>query len=504
MAKPNILIITADQMRADAMGFTNDEVISPNLDRLAAEGLVFERAYCTSPVCTPSRASILTGRLPCNTGAWNIGVSVSESEKTICDWLKTCQYRTVASGKMHFRPQMRDDYTNNIQDPAVRDRVRSTDGTYYGFDEIHLTEDVPAGEYLDWVRAVAPQYADSLGKPEGFQGDCWESEMPEDYHQTRWIGQKSIEAIEKHDTSQPLFLWTSFVDPHHPFNPPKRFADLYEGRPISLPQTLPGEHDLRPEHLRYQRPPNQDNGNWLDGYWPGGGQERAMSEDRLRHIRRNYYAMITFLDDEIGKILQALERKGMRDNTLIVFTADHGEWLGDHGLLTKGPWMYESLVRVPMIFHGPPIRNGIKSLALMENTDILPTLLDLIGEPIPYGIQGVSQKTVLQDQADAATGTSVVGDAATVTSTVRDSAITSYDAHDRGIHVKSLRTDRYKLVVFAGESYGELYDLAKDPGEFHNCFFDPDYQAVRGQLFEIFTHRLIQDQDPLPERKALW
>ena len=212
MAKPNILIITADQMRADAMGFINTEVISPNLDRLAAEGFVFERAYCTSPVCTPSRASILTGRYPCNTGAWNIGVSVSDSEKTICDWLKTCQYRTVAAGKMHFRPQMRDDYTNTIQDPAVRDQVRSTDGTYYGFDEIHVTEDVPAGEYLDWVRAVAPQHADTLGKPKGFQGDCWESEMPEDYHQTRWIGQKSIEAIEEHDTSQPLFLWASFVD----------------------------------------------------------------------------------------------------------------------------------------------------------------------------------------------------------------------------------------------------------------------------------------------------
>jgi len=482
--KPNIIIITTDQMRADAMGFINPVVITPNLDKLAKQGTVFERAYCTSPVCTPSRVAILTGRYPHCTGAWNVGVSMKDEEVTICDFLKKLEYRTAVVGKTHFRQQCKDDFTMCPQEVRIRDRVRSMDGTYFGFDEHHITEGNDVDEYFNWLKEVAPEYIQNLGKPINTKSDVWVSEMPEEYHNTHWIAQKGIEQLDKHDTSKPLFMWMSFVDPHHPFNPPKKYADMYSNVEILKGPQREGEHDLRPNHLRHQG----NTSNFAKEYWPGGGEEYTKSEEELEEAIRNYYAMITFIDKEIGRVLKTLEDKGMRENTIIIFSSDHGELLGDHKLLYKGPWMYEGLTRVPMIFNGGKNIKERTTKALMENVDILPTILDLIGEDIPYGVQGKSQLKVITGEV----------------STVRDSAITSYDAHDRGIDIKCMRTKNHKLVVFAGENYGELYDLDADPHELNNLYFDLSYSEIKAQLFEKLCHRMILDQDPLPERKAFW
>ncbi len=481
MNHPNILIITTDQMRADCMGCAGNSVIqTPNLDRLADGGAVFDRAYCTNPVCTPSRAAIFTGRYPHVTGAWNIGVSLNEDEHTFCDHLKPLGYQCVANGKMHFRPQRAPEGGND--DAANRDRPRA-DGTFYGFDEHHITEDNQVGEYLTWLADVAPEYLNNTrGKTDATQGDTWDASgscLPPEYHQTHWIAERSIETIQAHDSKRPLFMWTSFVDPHHPFNAPARYAQIYADAELP-PAIAPDEtHEGRPEHLRQQGD---------RGYWPGGGQEHDRDEASLRNARINYYGMITFIDEQIGRILDALDKRGMRENTLIVFTTDHGELLGDHGLMYKGPWLYDSLARVPMLMNGPGIAAGARVRGLMENVDILPTFLDAIGVEIPYGVQGVSQLPAIGGEQAA----------------VRDSAICSYDAHDRGIRLKMFRTDRYKLNIWAGEDYGELFDLEADPGETENRFFDPDYAAVKAELYVALAHRLIQDEDPLPERLAPW
>ena len=466
-------------MRADALGCAGSPALTPNLDRLAAEGTLFERAYCANPVCSPSRAAIFTGRYPHCTGAWTIGLSVDEDEITMCDHLKPLGYRCVATGKMHFRPELSDMDGSHGASPAdVRFRPRQRDGTYYGFDEHHLTEDHPEGEYLAWLQKVAPEWAGNL------QGDPKDGSMhekggifPPELHQTHWIADRAIETIRAHDASRPLFLWTSFIDPHHPFNAPRRYVEKYRDIAIADPVKRAGELDLRPDHLRRQG---------ARGYWPGGGEEHSYRDEEVRHIIRNYYAMITFIDEQIGRIREALIEAGLWENTIVIFTADHGELLGDHGLMMKGPWHYEGSIRVPMIFHGPGIVAGQRTRALMENADILPTLLGLIGQPVPYGVQGRSQAPVLAGKSDHE----------------RDSIVCSYDVHDRGIRLKTLRTDRYKLNVFAGESYGELFDLQEDPHELHNRFFDGALAAERSRLFELLAVRMIQDEDPLPERKA--
>ena len=235
----HIWLITTDQMRADALGFENTAVITPNLDELAKEGTVFNRAYCASPVCTPSRASIFTGRYPHVHGAWNIGVSLNEEEETLCDHLKQSGYRTVGVGKMHFRQQLKTGFVHEAEEVSVRDRGRERDGTYYGFDEHHISEDNMIGEYLEDVANRDPGAAARLKKDlfrsGDAQGDVWESGLPPELHQTRWIADKSIRAIEEHSAERPLFLWSSFVDPHHPFNPPVAYAKRYEQSDVPGP-----------------------------------------------------------------------------------------------------------------------------------------------------------------------------------------------------------------------------------------------------------------------------
>lgn len=479
MGAPHLLLITADQMRADTMGNAGTPAITPHLDRIAARGSALRNAFCVNPVCTPSRAALFTGRYPHATGAWNIGVSMNEEEKTLCDHLKPLGYRCVGTGKMHFRPECKPKTAQGgmkAEEPEVAFRGRASDGTYFGFDEIHLTEDARIGEYRDWLRETAPEWEAKIQDTDEVIEHG--SPLPPELHQTHWIADRSIEAIREHDPERPLFLWTSFVDPHHPFDAPKRYVDLYRDVEIPAPSLRPGEHRERPAHLREQGE---------RGYWPGGARIHEFSEEKVRHIIRNTYAMVSFIDEQVGRILDALRERGMLEETLIVFTSDHGEFLGDHGLIMKGPWLYDCLTRVPMLFAGPGVPSGIETEALVENVDVLPTLLELVGLEVPYGVQGRSLVPLL-----------------TRGQPVRESVVTSYDAHDRGIRLKSLRTRRHKLNVFAREAYAELFDLEHDPEEFDNLAGRPEFAEIEQTLRNELLFRMMEDEDPLPERLCNW
>lgn len=250
--KPNIILITADQLRADTVGYINKKIKTPVLDSLADEGYIFTNSFCTSPVCTPSRAAIFTGRYPMNTGAWNIGTCLNENETTLADILKIYNYYNIAVGKMHLRPQLKD-FNNNFEDVDFRDRNRTKDNTYYGFDKTFITEDDKQGKYLDYIKANG--YDLAVGK-----GEDGINPLPEEMNQTYWIGMKSCEEIINHDFNSPLFMWTSFVDPHHPFDPIEKFASLYENTIIDKPISKNFLCNGRPEHLQKQG---------KNGYWPG-------------------------------------------------------------------------------------------------------------------------------------------------------------------------------------------------------------------------------------------
>lgn len=469
--KPNVLLIIADQLRADSLGFSNSKVHTPVLNKLAKEGKIFTNSFCSSPVCTPSRASIFTGRYPMNTGAWNIGTCLNEDEMTMADWLKEEGYFNIAVGKMHLRPQLKN-LNWEFEEVAIRDRPRERDNTYFGFDITHITEDDKQGEYLDY----ATEHGYPMGKGKGKDGI---NPIPEELHQTYWTGMMSCKEIEKFDFKQPLFMVSSFVDPHHPFDPIKKFVDLYQNMQPENKIDKKYFETGRPEYLKTQGE---------RGYWPGGGEQHPFSQKQINEITKYYYAMISFIDQEVGKILNVLEKKGELENTIIIFTSDHGEYLGDYGLLKKGPFMYDNLIKVPLVFSGKGIKAG-KSDEIVENIDILPTVLEMIGKKVPYGIQGVSLKNILTDRN---------------VEKHKKAAIVTYDAHDRGILVKTYRTKEYKLTIFLNENYAELYDLVEDPNETKNVYFEKEYENIKNQLILEICHKLIECSDPLSERYASW
>lgn len=470
--KPNILLITADQMRSDSVGYINETVKTPVLDKLAKEGAVFTNSFCTSPVCTPSRAAIFTGRYPMNTGAWNIGTTLNEEEITLADHLKKEDYFNIAVGKMHFRPQLKN-FNWELEDVKIRDRVRKIDKTYYGFDITHITEDDKQGEYLDYVKSHG--YVLEAGK--GKEGI---NDIPEELHQTYWTGMKAIEEIEKFNFKNPLFMWLSFVDPHHPFDPIKKFADIYKDMKLEKKIEKDSLDKNRPNHLLRQ---------CKNGYWPGGGEMHNLSKTEIEEITKHYYAMISSIDFEIGKVIEKLKEKGEFENTIIVFTSDHGEYLGDYGLLKKGPFMYDCLIKVPLLFFGKNII-ATRSEEIIENVDIVPTILDLVGNNIPYGIQGHSVKNIL------------LGDSKN--KEYKKGALITYDAHDREILIKTYRTKEHKLTIFLDEKYGEFYDLVKDPKETINLFFDKEYEDIKNKVLLEMCHKMIEQSDPLSKRYANW
>lgn len=465
----NILFICTDQLRSDSLGYINKNVITPNIDKIANEGFVFTNAFCSNPVCSPSRAAMITGRYAQNTGLWNIGVDLNEDENTLADYLLNAQYKTIAVGKTHFRAQQKDK-KGNSQEVEIRDRVRKRDNTYFGFIETEITEDNRIGKYFDYLK-------ENGFDPSKLTANTGINEIEEHLHQTYWIGKTSVEKIKNHNFEKPLFLFTSFVDPHHPFDPIKKFVDMYENYTYENKISKEFLDKNRPIHLIEQ----------FGNYWPGGGGISKFSDEEIQNITKLYYAMITFIDQEIGKILEALKEKGQLDNTVIVFTSDHGEYLGDHGLMYKGPFMYDSVIKVPLIIYYKGIKSKFYN-GIIENVDLVPTILDLLGLDIPYGIQGKSFKDVLLGNKED----------------IKKSAVITYDAHDRGIFVKCYRDKEYKLVIYANEEYGEMYDLINDPYEINNLFFNEEYINLKLDLMTKLSKRLIIDSDPKNERYASW
>ena len=202
-------------------------------------------------------------------------------------------------------------------------------------------------------------------------------------------------------------------------------------------------------------------------------------------MKAAYYGMISLVDDSIGRVLQALRDKGIEDDTLILFTADHGELMGDHGLLFKGPFHYDCLIKAPMILQWPGVvPKGARYAQITEHVDIMPTLLDLAGAATPYGVQGMSMAPILRGDQGAG----------------REYALTEFTCYDWGLNLKTLTGRDYKLTYYAGEKFGELYDRNRDPNEFVNLWDDPDSQDIKERLLRRLLDRVIQTEDTLPLR----
>jgi arylsulfatase A-like enzyme len=492
MNRPNVLIFCVDEMRADHLHCAGNPIVqTPNLDRLAARGTVFTRSYCNNPICMPARATMFTGLLPRDHGLRVNGQALRRDLPTLPQTLADAGYRTHAAGKLHLTPWVpKIDPPHPQQFPEClqywNDRVlREFPTPYYGFQSVDFVGGHTAyvyGPYVDWLqrnggdreqltssRAVTPP----SGAP-----SCYQMSLPEELHYNRYIADSTIRLIEQsaREPARPFFAWCSFPDPHLPVAPPRPYCDLYAPRALPLPARRAGElDDLPPIYRRVLAGEVQ----------PNGTDNRGVTDDHWRELIALTYGMITHLDAEIGRVMAALERTGQAENTIIVFTSDHGDMMGDHGLLWKAFYTFQGCIRLPFIVAAPGQPGGRTSSALVSQVDLLPSLLDLCGVPLPGSEWSEKQTPFMRGAVrplDLYPGRSWRGLLSGGCDAIRDSVVIENDDPTCGFQVRTLVTDRYRLAVYPGTPAGELFDLQDDPAELHNLWYRAPQQALRAEL----------------------
>ena len=500
MAK-NVLFITSDQQHWCTLGYLNPEVHTPNLDRLAARGTNFSRAYTVNPTCTPTRCSWLTGNYPSQHGAYSLGTKLAEDTPTANDEYRQANVRTALVGKAHFQPLVTTPEFPSLEAyPVLHDMEfwRNYQGRFYGFDHVELarnhTDESHVGQhyalwmeekgYANWREYFLPNDphrclpGDRYTSSEHAQrraGQAWE--IPEEIHYDAWIAERTNALMDGfHAKGERFFLWASFFDPHPQYMVPEPYASMYDPAKVTVPEFTPGEFADKPPHfaLTQQLKPDFSAYRTDEGcnVLHGAGSHLLSREVKAKHIA-TMYGMVTMLDTYIGKILDHLEALGLSDDTLIVFTTDHGHYYGHHGLTAKGAFHYEDAIKVPFLARLPgAIPAGTVSQALQSLVDLAPTFLDYAGIPVPRAMTGISQREVWNGQNEAA----------------RDHVIVENRHQPTTIHMKTWIDARYKLTVYYNRPYGELFDLQNDPGERRNLWDQPDYLTLRGELLLKFLH----------------
>jgi len=483
--RPNILCICTDQQRYDTVGaYGNRHVLTPTIDRLAADGVLFERCYVQSPVCAPARASLVTGRYVHAHGLWANGVALPPHLPLFPRALADAGYDCGLVGKLHLAAAF-----------GGRTESRLDDGFSFfawAHDPSHPS---PENAYHRWLAARFPErFAEATAAGAGrrrHQPGRFDT-MPTEAHFSRWVSETAIDFLRAgRDPGRPFFLWANFYDPHHPFVAPQEYLDRYD--PAGLPRPI-GE----PEELA-TKPPIQTAAS-RESY---AGYARGFADyspAELQEAIRAYYAMVTLVDDETARILAELDRLGLAADTVVVFTSDHGEMLGDHRLMLKGPMLYEPAVRVPLILRWPGrLPAGERRGEIVEWIDLCPTFLDLAGLPPLPGNQGLSLVPLAGGEPGAPTRGWALCE-------YRDSG----HPYDPPVHVTMLRRDNHKLNVYHGppatERFrdGELYDLAADPHETRNLWHDPDSATLRAELERFLLDVLVATEDRSQPRAALW
>lgn len=457
MDRPNILWYCTDQQRFDTIGaLGNPYVRTPTIDSLVSEGVAFTHAYCQSPICTPSRSSFMTGLYPSRLhNTRNGNESFPEAQPVITKLIADSGYHCGMIGKFH------------LQSSGYRTEPRIDDGfDYWQFSHAPRDDWSEGHHYADWVRQ---QGGDLDAMRESAERVCPEM------HQTTWASECAIEFIHSRmNDSAPWLLNLNVYDPHPPFIPPKAYADRFD------PADMPGPY-FRASDLEQQAKLGE-----LDFQ----DEIRTPQEHDAHRVQALYYAMIAQIDDQLARILHALEATGQRENTIILFTSDHGEALGDHGLMYKGCRFYEGLVRVPLIFSWPGhFQQGLQSEALVELLDMSSTLLEAAGVQAPEPFQGKSLMPILEGEAPANE----------LRPFVRSEYFDALDPHftgGSGTFGTMFRTREHKLCMYHDKQIGELYDLTTDPWEFENLWDSGDHQNIKNRLIrEAFDAHVVLTTD---------
>jgi len=426
----NILFITADQLRHDALGFRGVfPVRTPNIDALAANGAVFENAYCPSPLCVPSRASIMTGKYPCDIGVYYNDQAWDDVLPTMPGELSKNGYFSISVGKMHFRPARK----------------------YFGFDKRCADNDSDYPLYLKRLGLSDDTIAAWLGKKDG-AFSTKPTPAPMEHYLPVYITNRAIQELDLiaqrrecgPGGNEPFFMWYSFLLPHTPCTPPEPYFSMYS--PDEIPPPVRDERELAAFAPPVQR--------WRDAW-------RFLDEEWVRKFRAQYMGCVTLVDEQVGRVIDRLKELGLYDNTLIVFSSDHGDYLGDHFMMQKG-FFHDCSAKVPLILHGPDIPNGGRVSETVSLIDLMPTLLDYCGLA-PRRFDDTTRTAIALD-GDVSDGVSLL-----------DAFRQGLDPQrvvvsESGIHGLSimLRHEDTKIVYYDRTQRFDRFDLAADPNELNN------------------------------------
>ena len=426
---PNILLIHADQHRWDSLGaYGNTEIKTPNLDALAADGVTYRNSFCTYPVCTPSRYSLLSGQYVWEHKGWTNHCTLAQDIPTFPRVLRDADYHTAAVGKMHFTPTYLDVGFDEMILCEQNGPGRWDDDYHRYLMEHNLVDYNDIQDQVDEYRQQAPlEYWDSFG--------AQPSNLPEEHHSTTWIGNRTVEQIDQWNNKENNLLMTGFVKPHHPFDPPQEWLDLYNPEDLTLPN---GWTETVPERDETIHP----------GFFPN----RDLTPEELQRVMAAYYATISHIDAQVGRMISLLKEKGIYDQTMIIYTSDHGEHLGHHHMLLKGGYMYDSLAKVPLIIKYPDShKSGEIQDGQVTALDVARTVVEASGSAAPDEMHGSNLA-------------------------VDDEGHEFVFAENHGGRESMVRTQSRKLLLDENMEPKLLFDLDKDPYELQNRLHDTDYE----------------------------
>ncbi len=481
--RPNIIFIMADQLGASFVGAYGSGVNStPTLDHLAEEGARFDRCYANVPLCAPNRATILTGRSATIHGVNNNNLELKTDVPTYAHVLKSNGYRVGGFGKFHQTPMQR---------PLPKDFA------YLGFDESIPTEDPKLGPWLDWIEGEHPQhyetalamswpmpYLKEYGpdkknllprwikareeiitplRKESEWRTMYASPLPKELHQTAYITDCSLDFMQRHtDTNpdKPFFCHISYVDPHDPYDPPAPYDTMFAPEDMPAPISMTGD--------KYDCNILEQSRDFC-GFRAIDGNIEA-----LRKLRALYHGSIKFIDDQIKRVVDFIGQRNLWDNTILVFTTDHGDMMGDHGLITKGVKHYDSGIRCPLIVYGCGV-TPIHTDRLTSSLDFFPTFCDWAGIDERPLVEGKSFAPVCRGEEGSEWPEVIV-----------------HLAADDARVVSIITNDGWRLTVFDEDGQGEMFYLKEDPCERNNLYYSDSWSEKRHQLFERLIKAYIR------------
>ena len=520
---PNFILFITDQHRADYLGCYGHPLLrTPQIDSIAARGTLFRKFYVASPVCMPNRASLMTGRMPAAHGVRCNGIPLWRESVTFVDLLRDAGYDTELIGKSHLQnftggaalskpAPARDGYRE--PSPALQKAVRidltgnayeqeqpaywAEPGAYietpfYGYGHVEVVTghgDAIDGDYRSWLRAKDPRALDLLGPKNSLPHDyavpqAYRMAIPEELYSTAYLGDRAEAYLKARGTNAaPFFMTVSFPDPHHPFNPPGKYWDLYKPEQFPVPEAFKRNDWTPPPQV--QQALDERSGGKANLH---GMRSIGISAREAQEAQALTCGMIACIDDAIGGVLAALDASGERDNTVVIFTTDHGDHLGDHRLLLKGCEQYQSILHVPFIWADPTAPVAARTDAIGSTIDIAATILDR-AKIAPYaGMQG---KSLLPAMGPDGTP-------------IRDCTLVQYEQQmsdtdtDHMPRWHTIVDARYRMTVMSDSSFGELYDLQGDPGEFDNLWDRPEHAALKARLMERLLQLEIEHTDTVP------